>query len=728
MRVNAEESRESGRLPEEARKEPSGHPDSGAEQQSFAQRFAALSCVALRARQAAFGLTTPSGTLIEVVAVGAENSAGALGTPDADARTRRLLEFVLADEDLLVRDFGAVRPAGVGPEVGPLLGLRLYYGGRCGGALCFTRAPGDAPFSAEDQAAARALRRFLEQQDLAEIAHLQLRTRLMNQIAHAVSFDADLNQTLKVVFHELGRHIPLSFIAVWRGRDDEADLVLTARGEPPPVPDTGPSNRGFLDPGQRLPLQGPFQACIKQGKTVYLDRLKETPAPAAQEWAGHGFTHCLAVPLSSGHKSVGVLQVLGARPQGLTRWQIQLVCSVADLLGPAIANFQLYERLNQAFQQLQKAQEQLVSAEKMRALGEMASGMAHDFNNALCGMLGFIELALQDAMLNGTTRETLTMAKTCAMDAASTVRRVQDFTRWTRGVQEARVIDPNQLLHEAANLTRPRWQGASRDHPIEMEVHAEARATIVGSPAELREVLTNLVFNAVDAMPEGGRLILRASSTNSHVILSVEDTGVGMSEEVRQRLFEPFFSTKKERGTGLGLSVSYAIVKRHNGTIEVASMPGRGTRFTIVFPAAAGAPGLVEHATRPRPPRCLRILVIDDEPRVLLFLKHSLTHLGHEAETASDASEGLERFREQPHDLVITDMGMTPMDGAEVVRAIRGRGPDTPIILLTGWAEQIRATGRVPEGVDLVLAKPLTLDQLSNAVSTVCGRGPAVGL
>jgi CheY-like chemotaxis protein/anti-sigma regulatory factor (Ser/Thr protein kinase) len=354
--------------------------------------------------------------------------------------------------------------------------------------------------------------------------------------------------------------------------------------------------------------------------------------------------------------------------------------------------------------------------------------MAHDFNNALCGTLGFVELALKDEATSEATRELLQMAKTCAVDAAATVRRVQDFARWERGIREGQTLDPNELARNTANLTRHKWQDLphARGNPIEFVLVTDAKATVLGNPSELREVLTNLLFNAVDAMPQGGKLTLRTSSTPAAVLITVTDTGIGMTKEVQQRLFEPFFSTKKERGTGLGLSVSYAIVKRHGGQIHVESEVGKGSTFTIRLPVAQGSAGRTgENA--PAMPNGLRILVIDDEAPVLMFLGQSLTRLGHRAVTASNGMEGLQRFEAQKFDLVITDLGMPAMSGEEVVRKIRQLSVRVPVILLTGWADQLRAQGETPIGVDLVLGKPLTIEQLSAAIAKTCQPRPASG-
>src|SRR5438876_6641278 len=208
-----------------------------------------------------------------------------------------------------------------------------------------------------------------------------------------------------------------------------------------------------------------------------------------------------------------------------------------------------------AYEELRLTQDQLIQAEKMRALGELAGGMAHDFNNSLCGVLGFLELALTDKDLDPTIASHLESARTCTLDAAQTVRRVQNFARWQRNELSIQLLDFNELVRQTVELTRHKWENLvhARGTPITVHVETEAKERVSGSPAELREVLTNLIFNAVDTMPHGGQLSLRTWNTATDLCLSVCDTGVGMTDSTRQRLFEPFFTTKGEKGNGLGL-------------------------------------------------------------------------------------------------------------------------------------------------------------------------------
>jgi len=443
--------------------------------------------------------------------------------------------------------------------------------------------------------------------------------------------------------------------------------------------------------------------------------------------------------LRAGDQTFGILQCVTSRPSGFTSEQVQILYLVADLLGPAISNCQLFGRLRGTYETLRATQEQLIRNEKMRAIGELASGMAHDFNNSLCGVLGFVEMALMDHALSSASRGQLELARTCALDAAQTVRRVQDFSRARRHEAVFQVLDLNQFVRETVELTRPKWESLERSRgiPIALELRTESRLPVLGNAAELREVLTNLVFNAVDAMPQGGTLTVTTWSDGGDVFLAVRDTGVGMSAGVQQRLFEPFFTTKGEHGNGLGLSVTFGIIRQHEGEITVTSEIDRGSLFTVRLPAAYKQDGVMEQESRiasgaiaairdGAKPRAtsggsvseggLRVLVVEDEEPICRLLATVLTTLGHHPRVVQTATEGLRVFAAEPFDLVLTDMGLPDLSGEEVARTVAERSPGTPVVLLTGWADQIVNEARPMPGVSQVLGKPVTIERLAETL------------
>lgn len=286
-------------------------------------------------------------------------------------------------------------------------------------------------------------------------------------------------------------------------------------------------------------------------------------------------------------------------------------------------------------------------------------------------------------------------------------------------------VDLRRCIDEVVALTQPRWKSEAlgRGVTIRIETDVVDVPTILGDAPGIREMLGNLIFNAVDAMPEGGTIIVRARADGGDVRLEVRDTGTGMSDDVRQRCLEPFFSTKGQHGTGLGLSMVHATVEQHCGTLEIESQPGRGTTFIVRLPlhAREGAIRAPEDAAAP-PSRELRVLVVEDEPMVRMGVVAQLSSQGHFVDTAANGREGLDKFMSGRFDLVVTDRAMPVMGGDELAASIERLAPDTPVIMLTGFGDLMEAKGEHPPGVDAVIGKPITLDALAGAIRQVSTR------
>jgi PAS domain S-box-containing protein len=388
---------------------------------------------------------------------------------------------------------------------------------------------------------------------------------------------------------------------------------------------------------------------------------------------------------------------------------------------------QTNQRLREALAELQSAEQQVIQQERLRALGTMASGIAHDFNNALMPILGFSELLLhRPATLDdrAKTRQYLEMMNTCARDAGAIVNRLRQFYRHREDDEVFAPIDLNQLVEDAVTLTRPRWQAEAQAAGRTILVHTEFQPVppLAGSAADLREALTNLIFNAVDAMPNGGTLTLRTSHEDGHAVLAVADTGTGMTEEVQRRCFEPFYSTKGERGTGLGLSMVYGIVQRHGGTVEVQSQPGHGSTFVLRLPlSGVEATGSVAAAAA-HAPAPLRLLVVDDEPQVLEVLTAYLAGDGHHVTVARDGREALEKFRQATFDAALLDRAMPGMSGDQLAGILKSARPSLPVVMLTGFGAMMQSAGEIPPHVDCVVSKPVTLQQLREALAKAVSR------
>jgi len=379
--------------------------------------------------------------------------------------------------------------------------------------------------------------------------------------------------------------------------------------------------------------------------------------------------------------------------------------------------------LQRALKKLQETQQQVVQQERLHALGMMASGVAHDFNNALSVILGFGEIVLQDLLQIPEAKSLATHMQTivtAAMDGAEMVTRLREFYRPDTGDGPKLAIDLNALCEQAINLTQPRWktQAQGQGRIIEFSTEFNCIPSVAGDAAEIREALTNLIFNAVDALPSGGNVALRTRHENNAVILEISDTGTGMSEEVRRRCLEPFFSTKGEKGTGLGLAMVYGIVERHGGAMEIHSEIGKGTTFSLRFPCHELSPGTSETAVGDVE-RLLNILVVDDQPILCEMFTEYLRHDWHNVDTAFSGEEALERFKSANFDLVITDLAMPGMTGEQLAAAIKAITPEVPIVLLTGFNDYVYPELNGQRTIDAVLCKPISLIDLRKAIVRV---------
>jgi nitrogen fixation negative regulator NifL len=382
------------------------------------------------------------------------------------------------------------------------------------------------------------------------------------------------------------------------------------------------------------------------------------------------------------------------------------------------------QSLERALQELRAAHDQVVQQERLRALGTMASGIAHDFNNALAAILGFTELLCNRPENLADTKKTLRylqMINTAAQDAGIVVNRLREFYRQRDEGEVFAPVDLNKLIEQAVSLTQPKWknQAEAKGVTIRVVTEFERIRPVAGSEAGLREALTNLIFNAVDAMPQGGTITVRTRSANSRVIMEVADTGMGMTEEVRQRCLEPFFTTKGDRGTGLGLSMVYGILQRHRGSVEIETAPGKGTTFRLSLPAAQEKPPTCKRDSAPASIRPLRVLLVDDEDIVCQILREYLVEDGHVVETAANGHEALDKLPKAAFDVVILDRAMPGLSGDQTALAIKELKPELPVILLTGFGNMMQAAGETPPGIDLVLGKPVTIAGLRSALAQV---------
>lgn len=387
------------------------------------------------------------------------------------------------------------------------------------------------------------------------------------------------------------------------------------------------------------------------------------------------------------------------------------------------------EELTALYDELRLTQQAVLQQERLRALGQMASGIAHDINNAISPSLLYVEsLMLSEPGLSAEAQEYLAIVRRTLGDVAQTIARLREFYRNPEANVERLPINLNEVVQTAVELTRARWRDLSQQHGISIAVQPlleEQLPAVMGTESELREALINLIFNAIDAMPNGGRLSIRTQATPTSVIVKIIDTGIGMDEKTRQRCLEPFYTTKGERGTGLGLAMVYGTLQRHAARIDIASEIGYGTTIRLTFLL----PHPTSECTLPQdlgvvvtlPP--LKILVVDDDPLLRQSLRDILRVDGHEVVVADGGEAGSDAFRtaldERAFHVVITDLGMPKIDGRELARRVKAQSPTTPVVLLTGWGRQMASEGEFPSYVDYLLSKPPTIEALRKTLMVV---------
>jgi signal transduction histidine kinase len=467
-----------------------------------------------------------------------------------------------------------------------------------------------------------------------------------------------------------------------------------------------------------------------------------------------GIQSLLAAPLKRDQTVIGVLRCFFLTPAVFTQADVQLAEIVATDVAVAAARAELMEHLTVQNLELEKAS---------RLKSQFLANMSHELRTPLNAILGFSEL-LQDGGEAADTRliylrtihdsgahllalindildlakveagqmdlhleeveleDFLTITSQAALDGGETVKRLLLFTRAAPDYK-TEAVDLGTVLRDAARLTAPHWRDAAQaeGRPISLQIEVAGNPIIQGSRAQLRELMTNLIFNAVDALPTGGAIRLKVVAEGGQGLIEVADSGVGMNAEVQARVFEPFFTTKGEAGTGLGLAMVFRIVEQHGGLIEVRSEPAAGTTFSITFPlveASAGAESPPKPAPQLEPPCALRILVVDDEPMMTKAVARMLKPSGHLVSVAGSGEEALEKLADQQFDVVVSDVGMgIGMNGWELAEEVKSRWPAVRFLLATGWGAALDPGEAWTRGVETVLSKPYQLSDLLQALA-----------
>ena len=562
------------------------------------------------------------------------------------------------------------------------------------------------------------------------------RLNLLDQLTRAIGERQDLASVYQVVVRRLEDNLPVDFGCVCLYDPEAGILTVTRVG----VNSEALAMELAMKERARIPIdQNGLSRCV-QGHLVYEPDLSRVDAPFPQRLFRGGLRAVVCAPLQVESKVFGVLIAARREPESFSSGDCEFLRQVTEHVALAAHQAEVYEALQRAYDDLRQTQQTILQQERLRALGQMASGIAHDINNAVSPVALYTEILLEtEPNLSAQTRRYLETTQRAIEDVAHTVSRMREFYRQPEPQSVLARVDLSLLVRQVLDLTRARWSDMPQQRGVVIQLNSElpeGLTPVAGVESEIREALTNLVLNAVDAMPDGGTLTLRtrivsgaspglpakAPSRTKYVAVEVADSGIGMNEETRRRCLEPFFTTKGERGTGLGLAMVYGIAQRHNAEVEIESAPGKGTMVRMLFPETSLTEASGQAAAPDAIPSRLRILVVDDDPLLIKSLRDALETDGHLVTTANGGKEGIETFRKsiergEQFAAVITDLGMPYVDGRKVSSAIKAASPRTPVILLTGWGQRIVEEGDTPSDVDRVLNKPPKLRELRTALA-----------
>lgn len=610
-----------------------------------------------------------------------------------------------------------------GDEIGEL--ARAFDG--MTGKLKQTTVSRDELVSANEALQAEiVVRKQTEQQ-----VHAQLgRLNLLHQITRSIGERQDLQSIFQVVIRSVESDLPIDFGCICLHERGSSWVTVARVGV---HSEQLAMDLAMTEHSRVMIDENGLSRCLR-GQLVYEPDITLVPMPFPQRLAQGGLRSVVMAPLLAESLVFGLIVAGRREAQSFTSGECEFLRQLSEHVALASHQAQLHSALQQAYDDLRQTQQAVMQQERLRALGQMASGIAHDINNAISPVALYTESLLeQETNLTPRARNYLETIQRAIDDVAQTVSRMREFYRQREPQLSLAPVRLNELVPQVVDLTRARWSDMPQQRGSVIQLVTELAPelpVIMGAASEIREALINLIFNAVDAMPEGGTLSIRTSihvmGSNGeavrHAQVEIGDTGAGMDEDTQRRCLEPFFTTKGERGTGLGLAMVYGVLQRHSADIEITSAPGTGTVMRMVFPAYEAT---VTHGDEP--PRQTvalrrRILVIDDDPLLLKSLCDTLEIDGHTVVTANGGQAGIDAFKTalagtECFDVVITDLGMPTIDGRKVASAIKTASAKMPIILLTGWGQRLVESGDVPEHVDCVLSKPPKLRELRDALA-----------
>jgi signal transduction histidine kinase/ActR/RegA family two-component response regulator len=553
------------------------------------------------------------------------------------------------------------------------------------------------------------------------------RLGLLQHITRATAERQDLPSIFQVVLGSLEENLPIEFGCFLLYDPVAPSLAVSTLGAAGDF-----AGKLGLTEGLIVPIdQNGLSRCIA-GQLVYEPDAQRVQFPFPQRLAAAGLRSLVIAPLIVENQVFGVLVCARAQAEAFSSGECEFLRQLSEQVALASHQARLYGALQQAYDDLRQSQQTVLQQERLRALGQMASGIAHDINNAISPVSLYTESLLErEPDLSERARGYLLTIQRAIEDVARTVARMREFYREREAQLTLTQVDLNRAVRQVVDLTRPRWSDLPQQRGMMVDMRlelAEPLPQVMGAEHEIRDALTNLVFNAVDAMPNGGALTVRTRVLKSReeideVVVEVSDTGVGMDEDTRRRCLEPFFTTKGERGTGLGLAMVYGMIQRHSAELRIDSAPGQGTTVRLMFPShTASSVAAVRDEPQPMVNRRLRILLVDDDPLLIKSLQDTLQEDGHLITATHGGQAGIDAFaaargRGEHIDLVITDLGMPHVDGRKVAAAVKQLSAATPVLLLTGWGQRMIAANDTPAHVNKVLSKPPRLQELRAALA-----------
>jgi PAS domain S-box-containing protein len=564
--------------------------------------------------------------------------------------------------------------------------------------------------------------------------------KALNSVARDIARRNSLQSVLRVVMRYVEESFTFAIGGIALCYNDDSDLTIAVLGS------RGRSlSRGLgLKEGTKLASPESFLPAVDGPSEPVMIAIADTApgdttAPTEKQLdrlRRVGFKAMLVVPLSTDTAHVGTLFLLYRQAASLSEPELGFMRGMAEYVSLAVHNRNLYDELENSYKQLQATQQVLMEQERMKAMGQMASGIAHDINNTLAPITLYTEALLAGEL--GTTEPAsryLTTIQSAVGDIEGITHRLRTFYKHEEA-EQVEPIDVGEVVETVVDLTRPRWKNMPNKLGIEITLETQVAprlAPILGNRTEIREALINLVFNAVDALPKGGTITIRAGKQGKgkedrRLAIEVSDTGAGMDEEQRRSCLEPFFTTKGAEGSGLGLAVVHGTIQRHQGEIQIDSSPGQGTTVRLLFPLPHKP--LIKSTAKSEPNvelPPLRILCVDDNPSVQEVLQEILRQHGHTVESFENGKAAIDAFKAAQREgkefhVVITDLGMPHMDGKEVARRIKEIAPGVPVILLSGWGSFMNLESDLPPNVDCVLNKPPSMARLLPAIGELIGR------